>query len=83
LKEFLWAIELCNPPSLKLTVKTEWMGDAAKVTSSEKFCGCEPPSEVTQLSQACRDGDRKALDILLSRVDKELCRVARHQLRNE
>jgi RNA polymerase sigma-70 factor, ECF subfamily len=45
--------------------------------------GCEPPSEITQLLQDWRDGDRKALDILLPRVYKELRRLARHQLRNE
>jgi RNA polymerase sigma-70 factor, ECF subfamily len=43
----------------------------------------EPPSEITQLLQDWRDGDRKALDILLPRVYKELRRLARHQLRNE
>jgi len=45
--------------------------------------GCEPPSEITQLLQDWRDGDRKAPDILLPRVYKELRRLARHQLRNE
>jgi RNA polymerase sigma-70 factor (ECF subfamily) len=44
---------------------------------------CEPPSEITQLLQDWRDGDGKALDILLSRVYKELRRLARHQLRSE
>jgi RNA polymerase sigma factor (TIGR02999 family) len=44
---------------------------------------CEPPSEITQLLQNWRDGDRKALDTLLPRVYKELRRLARHQLRNE
>ncbi len=44
---------------------------------------CEPPSEITQLLQDWRDGDRKALDILLPRIYKELRRLARHQLRNE
>jgi RNA polymerase sigma factor (TIGR02999 family) len=44
---------------------------------------CEPPSEITQLLQDWRDGDGKALDILLPRVYKELRRLARHQLRNE
>jgi RNA polymerase sigma factor (TIGR02999 family) len=43
----------------------------------------EPPSEITQLLQDWRDGDRKALDILLPRVYKELRRLARHQLHNE
>lgn len=45
--------------------------------------GCEPPSEITQLLHDWRDGDGKALDILLPRVYKELRRLARHQLRNE
>lgn len=45
--------------------------------------GCEPPSEITRLLQDWRDGDGKALDILLPRVYKELRRLARHQLRNE
>jgi RNA polymerase sigma factor (TIGR02999 family) len=44
---------------------------------------CEPPSEITQLLQDWRDGDRKALDTLLPRVYKELRRLARYQLRNE
>jgi RNA polymerase sigma factor (TIGR02999 family) len=44
---------------------------------------CEPPSEITQLLQDWRDGDGKALDILLPLVYKELRRLARHQLRNE
>jgi RNA polymerase sigma factor (TIGR02999 family) len=44
---------------------------------------CEPPSEITQLLQDWRDGDGKALDILLPRVYKELRRLARHQLRHE
>jgi RNA polymerase sigma factor (TIGR02999 family) len=44
---------------------------------------CEPPNEITQLLQDWRDGDGKALDILLPRVYKELRRLARHQLRNE
>ena len=44
---------------------------------------CEPPSEITQLLQDWRDGNGKALDILLPRVYKELRRLARHQLRNE
>jgi len=43
----------------------------------------EPPSEITQLLQDWRDGDGKALDVLLPRVYKELRRLARHQLRNE
>jgi RNA polymerase sigma factor (TIGR02999 family) len=43
----------------------------------------EHPSEITQLLQDWRDGDRKALDILLPRVYKELRRLARRQLRNE
>jgi RNA polymerase sigma factor (TIGR02999 family) len=44
---------------------------------------CEPPNEITQLLRDWRDGDGKALDILLPRVYKELRRLARHQLRNE
>jgi RNA polymerase sigma-70 factor, ECF subfamily len=44
---------------------------------------CDPPSEITQLLQDWRSGDRKALDTLLPRVYKELRRLARHQLRNE
>jgi RNA polymerase sigma factor (TIGR02999 family) len=44
---------------------------------------CEPPNEITQLLQDWRDGDGKALDILLPRVYKELRRLARYQLRNE
>lgn len=44
---------------------------------------CEPPSEITRLLQDWRDGDGKALNILLPRVYKELRRLARHQLRNE
>ncbi len=44
---------------------------------------CEPASEITQLLQNWRDGDRKALDALLPRVYRELRRLARHQLRNE
>lgn len=43
----------------------------------------EPSSEITQLLQDWRNGDRKALDTLLPRVYKELRRLARHQLRNE
>jgi RNA polymerase sigma factor (TIGR02999 family) len=44
---------------------------------------CEPPNEITQLLRDWRDGDGKALDILLPRVYKELRRLARHQLRSE
>ena len=44
---------------------------------------CEPPSEITQLLHNWRDGDGKALDILLPRVYKELRRLASRQLRNE
>jgi len=44
---------------------------------------CDPSSEITQLLQDWRSGDRKALDTLLPRVYKELRRLARHQLRNE
>ncbi len=43
----------------------------------------EPPSEVTQLLQVWRGGDRDALDALLPLVYKELRRVAHFQLRNE
>jgi RNA polymerase sigma factor (TIGR02999 family) len=43
----------------------------------------EPASEVTQLLQVWRGGDRKALDSLLPLVYKELRRVAHFQLRNE
>jgi len=44
---------------------------------------CEPPNEITQLLRDWRDGDGKALDILLPRVYQELRRLARRQLRNE
>jgi DNA-directed RNA polymerase specialized sigma24 family protein len=44
---------------------------------------CEPPSEITQLLQDWRDGNGKALDILLPRVYKELRRLARRQVRKE
>jgi RNA polymerase sigma factor (TIGR02999 family) len=44
---------------------------------------CEPPNEITQLLRDWRDGDGKALDILLPLIYKELRRLARHQLRNE
>jgi RNA polymerase sigma factor (TIGR02999 family) len=43
----------------------------------------QPPSDVSLLLQAWRDGDRKALDALLPLVYKELRRVAHFQLRNE
>jgi RNA polymerase sigma factor (TIGR02999 family) len=43
----------------------------------------EPPSEVTQLLQVWRGGDRKALDELVPLVYKELRRLAHFQLRNE
>jgi RNA polymerase sigma factor (TIGR02999 family) len=43
----------------------------------------EPPSEITQLLQDWRGGDRKALDALLPRVYKELRRLAHFQLRDE
>ena len=43
----------------------------------------EPRSEVTQLLQVWRGGDRDALDALLPLVYKELRRVAHFQLRNE
>lgn len=42
-----------------------------------------PASEVTQLLQEWRDGDRAALDALLPLVYKELRRLAHFQLRNE
>jgi RNA polymerase sigma factor (TIGR02999 family) len=42
-----------------------------------------PPSEVTQLLQAWRGRDRKALDALFPLVYKELRRLAHLQLRNE
>jgi RNA polymerase sigma factor (TIGR02999 family) len=41
------------------------------------------PSEITQLLQGWRGGDRKALDVLLPLVYKELRRLAHFQLRNE
>lgn len=41
------------------------------------------PSEVTQLLQGWRGGDRQALDALLPLVYKELRRLAHFQLRNE
>jgi RNA polymerase sigma factor (TIGR02999 family) len=44
---------------------------------------CEPPNEITQLLRDWRDGDGKALDILLPRIYKELRRLARQQLRKE
>jgi len=43
----------------------------------------EPPSEVTQLLQVWRGGERNALDALLPLVYKELRRRAHFQLRNE
>jgi RNA polymerase sigma factor (TIGR02999 family) len=43
----------------------------------------EPPSEVTQLLQVWRGGDRKALEALFPLVYKELRRLAHFQLRNE
>jgi RNA polymerase sigma factor (TIGR02999 family) len=43
----------------------------------------KPASEVTQLLQEWREGDRKALDALLPLVYKELRRLAHFQLRNE
>lgn len=42
-----------------------------------------PPSEVTQLLQGWRDGDKEALDALLPLVYKELYRLAHFQLRKE
>jgi RNA polymerase sigma factor (TIGR02999 family) len=43
----------------------------------------KPASEVTQLLQEWREGDRKALDALLPLLYKELRRLAHFQLRNE
>jgi RNA polymerase sigma factor (TIGR02999 family) len=43
----------------------------------------KPASEVTQLLQEWREGDRKALDALLPLVYKELRRLAHFQLQNE
>jgi RNA polymerase sigma factor (TIGR02999 family) len=43
----------------------------------------QPPSEITQLLQDWRGGDRDALDALLPLVYKELHRLAHLQLRNE
>jgi len=43
----------------------------------------EPPSQVTQLLQGWRGGDRKALDALLPLVYNQLRRIARNQLKNE
>lgn len=43
----------------------------------------KPASEVSQLLQGWRDGDREALDALLPLVYKELRRLAHFQLRNE
>ena len=45
--------------------------------------GRQPPSEITQLLQKWREGDRKAFDSLLPRVYRELRRLANVQLRNE
>lgn len=43
----------------------------------------EPRSQVTQLLEGWRDGDRQALDALLPLVYKELRRLAHFQLRDE
>jgi RNA polymerase sigma factor (TIGR02999 family) len=43
----------------------------------------KPASDVTQLLQEWREGDRQALDALLPLVYKELRRLAHFQLRNE
>ena len=43
----------------------------------------EPPSQVTQLLQGWRGGDRKALDALLPLVYNQLRRIARNHLKNE
>jgi RNA polymerase sigma factor (TIGR02999 family) len=45
--------------------------------------GRQPPSEITQLLQEWREGDRKALDSLLPLVYRELQRLAHIELRNE
>jgi RNA polymerase sigma factor (TIGR02999 family) len=45
--------------------------------------GHEPPSQVTELLQGWRGGDRNALDALVPLVYKELRRVAHFQLRDE
>ena len=45
--------------------------------------GQEPNSEITQLLQGWRGGDRKALDALLPVVYRELQRLAHFQLRQE
>lgn len=45
--------------------------------------GQEPTSQITQLLQGWRGGDRKALDALLPVVYKELKRLAHFQLRQE
>jgi RNA polymerase sigma factor (TIGR02999 family) len=47
------------------------------------FVRQEPTSEITQLLQGWRGGDRKALDALLPVVYKELQRLAHFQLRQE
>jgi RNA polymerase sigma factor (TIGR02999 family) len=45
--------------------------------------GHEPPSQVTELLQEWRGGDRNALDALVPLVYKELRRLAHYQLRDE
>jgi RNA polymerase sigma-70 factor, ECF subfamily len=45
--------------------------------------GHEPPSQVTELLQGWRGGDRNALDALVPLVYKELRRLAHFQLRDE
>lgn len=47
------------------------------------FVRQQPTSEITQLLQGWRGGDRKALDALLPVVYKELQRLAHFQLRQE
>lgn len=47
------------------------------------FVGQEPTREITQLLRGWRGGDRKALDLLLPVVYKELQRLAHFQLRQE
>lgn len=47
------------------------------------YVGHESAGEITQLLQGWRGGDRKALDVLLPIVHKELRRLAHFQLRQE
>jgi RNA polymerase sigma factor (TIGR02999 family) len=57
--------------------------DTSFADSGEISMGRQPPSEITQLLQEWREGDRKALDSLLPLVYRELHRLAHIQLRNE